>query len=77
MAEMFDKPLVTRQTMCYCTFVVKSKIMEKPNKYKFNEYGKFIYKWRSGKTVTLRVPEALKDQILAYARQLDTESVAQ
>ena len=27
--------------------------------------------WKNPKTVAVRVPESLKDQILAYARQLD------
>lgn len=29
------------------------------------------FKWKSGKTKTIRVPEALADEILDYARKLD------
>ena len=35
-------------------------------------------KWNSGKTRTIRVPEALADQVLEYARKLDSgESLSQ
>ena len=32
--------------------------------------------WKHGKTKTIRVPIALADQVLAYARQLDEAAVA-
>jgi len=31
--------------------------------------------WKKGKTVTIRVPEVLADDILAFARKLDSEDV--
>ena len=33
--------------------------------------------WRSGKTRTIRVPIALADRVLAYARSIDSEELKQ